>query len=235
MWYPAPEQDRGSSRPLRNASRPSQGTGRCRPPALLWDARGHPDALPGGCLRRGRGLGSSPAAREMMDRCQSKPGGLRTPLQGRAAGARQQKLPRGGENIPPRATWDGSAGPRLVAGGRGDLVRGVGLRTKGERSGAERSRLHLHPHPISCRSLLGGNSPTSIPQGMALSQRRLPLRQPAGFRRRSQRLPASPGWLRAPCDGFGSIFSPKGVFPWGKPSVFHRGLFAEKWVRLSAF
>lgn len=44
----------------------------------------------------------------------------------------------------------------------------------------------------------------------------------------------SPTWLRAPHNGFGHFFSPKGVSSPGKPSGFQQGLFAGKRVGLSA-
>lgn len=50
-----------------------------------------------------------------------------------------------------------------------------------------------------------------------------------------RRLLAPPAWLCAPCNGIRHIFSPKGVSSCAKPSHLHHGLFAEKWVGLSAF
>lgn len=47
-------------------------------------------------------------------------------------------------------------------------------------------------------------------------------------------LPASPTWLCAPHNGFGHIFSPKGVFfPWER-QCFQQGPLAEGWVGVSA-
>lgn len=83
------------------------------------------------CPQRGRSSGSSlpvlPAGTRrsvpfqlpgMMDTCQSRPGSGRGPQRERAAGDRQQKLSRGGENA---ALPRGSA-QQALAGRRGDLV-----------------------------------------------------------------------------------------------------------------
>jgi len=146
--------------------------------------------------------------------------------------------------IQPCATWNRSAGPRQVAEGRSDLVWQIQ-----PPSAKGRAELAAPPSPPLCspspgQVLLRGNSPTSIPQGMALHRTLRgadclysSLSRLRGFWHRAEegrRLPASPTWLCAPCNRLGHISSPEGVASHGKACGFHQALLAGKWVGLSA-